>query len=764
MKAYPLHDAHCLVFDAPATSFNDALPLGCGDLGAMLYGDPADERITLNYDELWTGYPRDFNLRSSAEDVACARRAAMAGDRLETQRILEESIPRFNAESYQPMGTLLIRRGDGEYTDYHRSLDLRTAAATVTYRKNGVAYTETAFASYPAHALVVRLTADTDGALAFTASLASELRYTTLSLSDALAMDGECMGNSEYNRKMFPERAFTYSDKPEEQGIHFRTLLRVQSNGSVIYTDDAVTVENATEATLILTCESSFNGFKKHPTLEGKEYKNAAYAKLTAASIDFDALYDAHLADYTPFYDRVELDLGGTVDSGRTLSQRMAALADGGDDLSLFNLLFNVGRYLTVAASRAGTQPTNLQGIWNDLVNPPWHCNYTTNINTEMNYYPTLMCNLPEMYEPLLRMIGELAENGKETARVMYGARGFVTHHNTDLWRMTAPPTGRVCWLYWPMASGWFCRHLYEYYEYTEDLAFLRDTAYPILSLAAAFYLDMLTEDPDGYLIMSPSTSPENQFFEKGHYCGVAETSAMTMSIIRELFSNVLAAADLLVIADDPLLDEIKAALPRLLPLSIGEKGDLIEWYRDEEWTEPEHRHASHLYALHPASQITPDETPELADACRKTLEFRGDGGTGWSLGWKINFWARLWDGNHAELLIRNQLRPVLSNVTGTRFAGGTYPNLFDAHPPFQTDGNYGATSGITEMLLQSRKGKIFLLPALPDKWQNGSVKGLRAKGNLTVSITWKNGELADYKIDGNTENLEIYCKGKRIQ
>ena len=405
----------------------------------------------------------------------------------------------------------------------------------------------------------------------------------------------------------------------------------------------------------------------------------------------------------------------------------------------------------------------NLQGIWNHRVRPPWSSNYTVNINTEMNYFPTLMIDLPEMHLPLIDFVKEMSITGEKTAKEIYHARGFTGHHNIDIWRMTTPVQGNSQWSFWPMSSGWLCRHLYEHYEYTLDKAYLKDTAYPVMKKAAEFYLDMLVPDKDGKLIIAPSTSPENSFYYGKEHCSVSQTSTMSLSIIKELFGNCIKASEILG-ETCSVIDEIKDKLPRMLPFMVGAKGDLLEWYKDEEWTEPHHRHISHLYALHPARLINHEETPDLIEACRKTLEYRGDAGTGWSLGWKINFWARMWDGNHAMKLIDMQLNPVENRYhINYKGGGGTYPNMFDAHPPFQIDGNFGAVSGIAEMLMQSTEDTIYLLPALPDKWANGSIKGLRAKGNIKVDIEWKDGKLADYKLSGNTEGKRIVYNGNTL-
>jgi alpha-L-fucosidase 2 len=438
--------------------------------------------------------------------------------------------------------------------------------------------------------------------------------------------------------------------------------------------------------------------------------------------------------------------------------ERLLEFNSGKSDRGLWSLLFNYGRYLTIAGSRDGSEAMNLQGIWNDSLTPRWSSNYTVNINTQMNYYPTLMIDLPEMTKPLIKLIREISITGKETARELYHAEGFVCHHNTDLWRHTTPIPGKALWSFWNMASGWLCRHLYDYYVYTLDTEFLSNTAYPIMKKAAAFYLDMLTDDGNGSLIISPSTSPENGFITERGPCGVSKTATLSMSIIKELFGNVEKCAEILSISDD-VTNRIKTVTPHLLPFKTGRNGALLEWYDEEKEVDVHHIHISHLYALHPAKLIT-DDTPLLQEAARKTLKKRGDEGTGWSFSWKINFWARLKDGNHALRLINMQLRPAWVRSSG----GGTYQNMFNAHPPFQIDGNFGATSGICEMLLQSDEKTIELLPALPDEWRDGRIEGIRAMNNIKASIEWKNGALVHYKLTGDTENVTVKYKNRVLQ
>ena len=554
-----------------------------------------------------------------------------------------------------------------------------------------------------------------------------------------------------------------YPEDKSIQGTSYRCALRVITDGKIKYNADSISVNNASVATIIFCTENSFNGFDKHPALEGKEYKNACLKHLDqVCEKKYIDVKKAHIDTFSGYFNRVSIDLGTDNKGEIPTDLRLRKHVKGEQDLGLYSLIFNFGRYLVISGSREGTQPTTLQGIWNDSPTPSWCSNYTVNINTEMNYWPVLPCNLTEFNLPLIQFVKELSVKGEEPAQRIYGARGFCVHHNVDIWRFCDPANGDAQWGFWPMSGVWLCQHVFNHYLYTLDKDYLEETAYPLLHKCAQFILDMLIEDKDGYLILAPSTSPENEFLIGKEATALSETTTMTMTIIKELFGNTIEALDILEI-DNELKAELQEKLPKLLPFKVGSRGELLEWYTEHKEHEPQHRHKSHLYGLHPGQLITPDETPDLAKACIRSLELRGDNGTGWSLGWKINMWARLWDGNHALKLLDMQLSPVPS--CGVRYrGGGTYPNLFDAHPPFQIDGNYGCASGITEMLLQSRKGKIFLLPALPDLWANGKITGLKAMGNITVDIEWENGELKDYKLTGDTSNIEIYCKGKKIK
>lgn len=757
-------DSNLLYYKKPAKAWTAALPLGNGSIGAMIFGGVRTETVSLNYDQLWTGFPKTYQHMCSYESFEEARKLALDGKLYEAQQLLEANFEGFNSEAYMPFGDIIIESQKGRSKNYTRSLDLSTAVHCVKYEKNGAVYTRESFVSNPDNAFVMKITADKEKAVKFELKMKSQLKNSTFAIDDMLVLDGICPSYSVNNKELLGKEYVEYSDDEAKKGISFRGAVKVKSNGTVTVSDDKIAVNDADYAEIYFSCESSFNGFDKHPNLEGKEYKNACINALKAASDkNYDDVKAAHIADYKSYYDRVKLDLGTANREKISTDKRLAEFVCKKNDPGLYALLFNFGRYLTIAGSRENTQAMNLQGIWNHRINPPWSSNYTVNINTEMNYFPTLMVDMPELHTPLVDFIKEVSITGEKTAKELYHARGFTAHHNIDIWRMTTPVQGNSQWSFWPMSSGWLCRHLYEHYEYTLDVDFLKNTAFPIMKKAAEFYLDMLVDDKDGYLMIAPSTSPENSFKYGKEACSVSQTSTMSMSIIKELFIDCLKASDLLG-EKDSIIDEIREKLPKLLPFKVGSKGDLLEWYNEEEWTEPHHRHISHLYALHPARLINHEETPDLIEACRKTLEYRGDNGTGWSLGWKINFWARMFDGNHALKLIDMQLRPVENKYyINYKGGGGTYPNMFDAHPPFQIDGNFGAVSGIAEMLMQSTDNTIYLLPALPEKWKDGSIKGLRAKGNIKVDIEWKDGKLADYKLSGNTSGVRVVYNGNEI-
>lgn len=757
-----MHRAQDLLFyHAPANDWNSALPLGNGKLGAMVYGRVLHERIDLNYDELWSGYPREDTHRYIRDALSAASRLILDGKAAEAEGLLTPLIGEHDVEEYLPFGSLLLDFFHDGVTDYERSLDLADAVCRTSYRVGGASYKREAFASYPDRALLVRLTAE-DGGLSFKATFSSPMRYALSAVDGMLVFDGECIANSAYNREKDRRRAFFYSPKSEERGILYRGALGVKTDGRVRLGDKSLTVENASEAILVFSAESSFNGYDRHPFLDGKEYKSAPLFRVKALlREDYATLLRRHVEDYTALFRRSSLALGADMTDIPTDVRLVKTAAEDSLPPSLAALLLNFAKYLTIAASRKGSEAMHLQGIWNHLVDPKWASDYTTNINTEMNYFPTLALGLSSCYEPLLRLMEELAVTGRETAKRMYGARGFTVHHNTDLWRKTTPATGRMRWTYFPEVSGWLASMLADYARYTGDNIYLKEKAFPILKEACLFYLDMLEESPEGALVMTPATSPENSYLADGGETAVSYTAAMANDIVARVFDDLIYAADTLG-EEDETVRAVRAARPRLLPPRVREDGRLMEWYDERELSDPHHRHISHLYALYPARLITRRETPALAEACRLSLDARGDEGTGWSLAWKLCCRAMLGDGEHAERLLKMQLRPAARGFEVSMTGGGTYPNLLDAHPPFQIDGNFGIAAGIIEMLVSYDRENIYLLPAIPASWEKGSLEGFVTPLG-TVCCAWENGKLTSYSVANKKEGISLFAMGEKL-
>lgn len=765
-----------LQYDQPATDWEkEALPLGNGRIGAMVFGGVNEELITLNEDTLWSGSPYDWNSSVGRRLLPEIRRLVMEEKFSEADKLVRKLQGAYS-QSYMPLGNLRLKFfNQGEIGDYQRRLDISDAIAEVEYTTRGYRHRRRLFVTHPDQVLVVQLETDDPGGLSFEGTLDSLLKHKLSSNSGVIfSMTGHAPIQVAPSYQHVDNPIIQRDDK-RGTGMRFCVRVRVRHVGGKVDVDDTrIRVVGAKQATLLLAIGTSFNGFDKLPDSEGVDETLRADKELQeAVVINDEELFERHRKDHRALFDRVRLDLEGHERREINTSDRLKAAAEGAVDPDLAVLLFQYGRYLLIASSRPGSQPANLQGIWNDKLRPPWSSNYTVNINTEMNYWLAEPANLSELHEPLLKMIGELAVTGQKTAEVTYGMRGWCAHHNVDLWRLSCPVgnfgEGDPVWANWQMGGPWLCQHLWEHYQFTRDKEFLRDRAYPVMKGAAEFLLDYLVEDSDGHLVTIPSTSPENKFIWNGQQESVSRGSTSDMELTWDLFTNLIEASEILGI-DSAFRETLIAKRNQLLPLKVSPRGTLQEWYRDFEETDPHHRHVSHLIALHPGKQISPLTTPDLATAARKSLEARGDEGTGWSLAWKINFWARLHDGDHAHRLLARLLRPTGIKDTKYDGGGGVYLNLLDAHPPFQIDGNFGATNGICEMLVQSHLKAddgtvlVHLLPALPSAWSAGKVAGLRIRSGAEIDLDWNDGQLVSCRIRGLNEPITLKYGNKVLR
>ena len=746
-----------LWYNKPAYAFEESLPLGNGKLGALVYGGANNDSIQLNDITLWTGVPVNPNEGGEAYKWIPKIREALFKEDYKTTDSLQHYVQGHNSEFYQPLGMINIKDcNQGEFTDYYRELSLDNSLATVRYRRNGIQYTKEYFASHPDKMIAIKLSASQKRAINSDISLTSLIPHQVKASRGQLTMTGHVLGD-------------------EANSTHYCAMLQVKNTDGKVWASDSVLhLKDVSEAIIYLINETSYNGFDKHPVKEGAPYiENIADDAWHLANFTYDEFKQRHIADYKKLFDRVSLSLkGAKFDATRPTDRQLLAYNDNHESNPyLEQLYFQYGRYLLISSSRTKGVPANLQGLWAPALRSPWRGNYTININLEENYWPAEVTNLPELVAPVDGLVEGMSVTGRHNAQHFYGIdKGWCAGHNTDAWAMSNPVgTGNESpqWSNWAMGGAWLVETLWDHYDYTRDTEYLRTTAYPLMKGAADFLLAWLIPNPHNpnELITAPCTSPEADYItDKGYRGSSFYGGTADLAIIRELFKNTIKGAKALGI-DSDYQQLLQSALNRLRPYHIGKRGNLMEWYHDWDDQDWHHRHQSHLLGLYPFHQISVNKTPELAAAATKTLEIKGDNSTGWSTGWRINLWARLHRADKAYQIYRKLLTYVSPEVykDSKHRSGGTYPNLFDAHPPFQIDGNFGGTTGVCEMLMQCDGETMDLLPALPQEWKAGEMKGLKARGNYGVSLAWNNGKMTRASITSkNGGNLTINYNGKQ--